>query len=423
MRNGAGADASRGARAWVALPVGNRHRKLPGRAAVVDNLRVPKAGVGVSTRRDAASAGAEAAECALATAGAADAALLFAGPGYGDELPRVLDAVAATLGTEAIVGANSHGILANGRECEGQPAVGVLALAGLETVPFLLADAAGEEEAACREIVARLGRPPGREDLVVLLPDPGTFDAAAFLPHVAEALGPARVVGAGSGDPVGGTPLQWCGRTVTSGAVAGMVIRGARPARVGVTQACRPVTELLTVTRVRGHWVLEIEGRPALEVYREVARGRLADDLSRAAAFLLAALPVAGGALTPGSYLVRHVIGFGPDENAFAIPVKLRPGDPLAFVFRDPEAAREDLKAMLDPLAGTRSTAALYFDCCARGQAFFGVSGLESAYLEQALGPVPMLGMFGSFEIGPVGAATELLTYTGVLALLEGDAR
>jgi small ligand-binding sensory domain FIST len=29
-------------------------------------------------------------------------------------------------------------------------------------------------------------------------------------------------------------------------------------------------------------------------------------------------------------------------------------------------------------------------------------------------------GMFGSFEIGPIGGTTELLSYTGVLVLLEG---
>ncbi|HJO23609.1 MAG: FIST N-terminal domain-containing protein [Myxococcota bacterium] len=387
---------------------------------MADNSGVPKAGVGLSTAHGAAGAGAEAAERALSAAGAADAALLFAGPGYGDELPLMLDAVATTLGTEAIVGASAHGILANGSECENQPAVGVLALAGLDAKPFLLVDTAGAEQAACREIAARLGRPPGPEDLVVLLPDPGNFNPEVFLPQIAEVFGPARVVGAGAGDPTGGTPVQWCGRTVASGAVAGMLIRGTRPARVGVTQACRPVTDLLTVTRARGHWILEIDGRPALEVYRELARGRLAEDLRRAAAFVLAALPVAGEDLAPGSYLVRHVIGFEENENAFAIPVELRAGDRLAFAFRDAEAAREDLKAMLDPLAGTGAAAALYFDCCARGEAFFGVPGLESAYLERALGPVPMLGMFGSCEIGPVGATTELLTYTGVLALLEG---
>ena len=59
------------------------------------------------------------------------------------------------------------------------------------------------------------------------------------------------------------------------------------------------------------------------------------------------------------------------------------------------------------------------FVCCARGADFFGVAGLEAAYLESVYGEAPILGMFGSCEIGPVGARTELLTYTGVLALLD----
>ncbi|MDH3213573.1 MAG: hypothetical protein OEM05_13905, partial [Myxococcales bacterium] len=62
----------------------------------------------------------------------------------------------------------------------------------------------------------------------------------------------------------------------------------------------------------------------------------------------------------------------------------------------------------------------VYFDCCARGAAFFGMEGLEAAYLEQAFGTAPIGGMFGSCEIGPIGRSTELLTYTGVLALIDG---
>jgi small ligand-binding sensory domain FIST len=188
-----------------------------------------------------------------------------------------------------------------------------------------------------------------------------------------------------------------------------------------VTQACRPVTAPLTVTRAQGHWVLELDGRPALDVYREVARGPLAEDLRRAAAFLLVALPAApqSDLLEPGSYLVRHVIGFQPEANAFAIPVPSKPGDRLALAMREPESAREDLKAMLEQLGGASPAFGLYFDCCARGAGFFGVPGLEAAYLESAFGSAPIAGMFGSCEIGPVGGASELLTYTGVLALLD----
>ena len=381
-----------------------------------------KAGAGFSTAADATQAGAEAAKQAASQAGAVDAALVFTGPGYGDDLSLILDAVTAELGTEVIAGSSAHGVLAGGHECEGEAAVAVLALAGAEAEAFLVADPAGEEEAAADDILVRLGEPRA-EDLVVLLPDPGNFDSTALLPALEQRLGPATLVGAGAGDALGDAPLQWGGRTVATGAISALVVRGTKPPRVGVTQACRPLTELATVTRARGHWILEIDGRPAIEVFREAAGSALAEDLRRAAQFVLVAIPAPGAseeALTPGSYLVRHAVGIEEDANAFAIPTEVRPGDRIAFAFRDANAAREDLKAMLDEQAGSSSAAALYLNCCARGEGFFGVPGLEAAYLEHALGSTPVAGMFGSFEIGPVGHRTELLSYTGVLALLDG---
>jgi hypothetical protein len=152
----------------------------------------------------------------------------------------------------------------------------------------------------------------------------------------------------------------------------------------------------------QGHWILELDGRPALEVYREVAREPLADDLRRAAAFLLVALPLErdGESLAPGSYLVRHVIGFEPRANAVAIPEAPRVGQRIALAQREPEAAREDLKAMLAGLGGGSPGFGLYLDCCARAMPFFGVPGLEAAYLARAFEGVPLAGMLGSYEIG-----------------------
>jgi len=51
------------------------------------------------------------------------------------------------------------------------------------------------------------------------------------------------------------------------------------------------------------------------------------------------------------------------------------------------------------------------------------VPGLEAAYLAEALGARATGGMMGAYEIGPVRGRTELLTYTGVLALGGGPAR
>jgi small ligand-binding sensory domain FIST len=380
-----------------------------------------RAGVGFSSLGDSRAAGVAAAEAALAGAGRAEAALLFATASHRDELPALLAAAGEALGTQRLAGASIHGVLVAGREHVGGPAVAVLAASGIEAEAFLIPDLQGEEARAGEQIAALLGHAPHPEDLVIVLPDPRALRPGPLLAGLREALGKASVVGAGAMDALSDSPLQWCGRRVESGALAGLVLRSGKPPRVGVTQACRPAGELLTVTRARGNWILELDGRPALEVYREIAREPLAADLRRAAAHLLVALPRDGGeTLAPGSYLVRNVAGFALSENAFAIPERLAPGRRIALAHRDPEAARDDLKAMLAGLAGGAPVAALYFDCCARGAGFFGVEDLEAAYLAQALGPAPLLGVFGSCEIGPVAGSTELLTYTGVLALLDG---
>jgi small ligand-binding sensory domain FIST len=381
-----------------------------------------RAGIGISGGEDPVRAAEEACEQALAGAGGCEAAILWTGPGYGGGLAGLLDAAIGALGSDAVVGATAHGILGPDREQVAERAVAVLALSGIEAHPFLVPEVAGREAAVAGEIAAGLGGAGCERDLVAVFPDPAALDPNRLLAEIARAAGDARVVGAGSADPLAGAPLQWSGREIASGGLAGIALRAARPVRIGVTQACRPATPLLTVTRCQGHWVLELDGRPALEVYREVAREPLASDLRRAAAFLLVALPLpdAGGELLPGSYLVRHAIGFEKNANAFAIPEPPRLGQRLALAAREPEAARADLKQMLEGLGGTRPAFGLYLDCCARAMPFFGVPGLEPAYLARAFEGVPIAGMFGSCEIGPIGGSLQLLTYTGVLALVEG---
>lgn len=378
------------------------------------------AGVGISTAREPRAAAAEAVAAALAGGLRPDSALLFVGSGFGHELPEVLDAAISCLGTEAVVGATAHGVLGCGREVEGAAAVAVLAQSGLEAHPFLLSDLTGDEATAGVEIAARLGGAPRPEDLIVLLPDPGALQTDVLLEGIRAHLEPACAVGAGAADPTADAPLLWCGRRRERGGLAGMVLRASRPPRIGVTQACRPTTGLLRVTRTRGHWILGLDGRPALDVYREVAREPLAEDLRRAAAFLLVAIPRDQvDPLRPGGYVVRHVVGFAEGERAFATPEMVKPGDRIALATREPEAAREDLKAMLERLGAAPPALGLYFDCCARGSGFFGVPGLEAAYLDRAFGAAPLAGMFGSCEIGPIGVTSELLTYTGVLALID----
>jgi len=374
------------------------------------------AGVGFSIATDPKQAAIAAAEAAIATCASPSAALAFVSGDYGADLGLLLDALRGALGTRAVVGATAQGVVGAGREVEGTQGVSVLAIDGLDSQAFLLPDLSQADVSA--ELAAQTGgaRP---EDLVILLPDPAAMRAERLLADLREELSGAAVVGAGAATDASGRARQWCGEEIETGALAGLVLRGATPPQIGVTQACRPVSEVHHVTRTEGNWILEIDGRPALDLFCEAAGGALADDLRRAAMYVLVAFPrCEKEPLAPGRYLVRHLVGFSERNRALAIPELVAVGDAIAFVHREPETARQDLKEMLGRLDPSGAACGIWLNCCARGAGFFGVPGLEAAYLEQALGSTPVAGMFGSCEIGPVAGRTELLTYTGVLALL-----
>ena len=69
-------------------------------------------------------------------------------------------------------------------------------------------------------------------------------------------------------------------------------------------------------------------------------------------------------------------------------------------------------------LGGRKPQLGLYFNCCARGPSLYGLQGIDTAYIRNALGDFPLIGFCGNFELGPLGNASRLLAYTGVLALI-----
>ncbi len=95
----------------------------------------------------------------------------------------------------------------------------------------------------------------------------------------------------------------------------------------------------------------------------------------------------------------------------------------MIFVFRDAQRAREDLEQMLARqarnLRGSSPQFGIYFNCCARGSTLYQIPGIDTAYIRQSLGDFPLIGFFGNFEMGPLGNANRLLTYTGVLVLVR----
>lgn len=161
------------------------------------------------------------------------------------------------------------------------------------------------------------------------------------------------VVGGGAGDDdrLERTFVGSNGRALEGGAVALHVV-SKRPWGVGIGQGVRPCSPRMTVTRADGHLVHELDGRPALDVYRQHTNAR-AEDVSadKWAAFLLRN--------ELGIYffddIVRVRAGLGIQGDSIAFAGEVPEGSVVAIVRGEPEelieAARqaaEDAKAEVE---------------------------------------------------------------------------
>jgi small ligand-binding sensory domain FIST len=387
------------------------------------------AGVGYSVSNNPKVAAAEATQEAMRGAGLRHAAgaLCFATTAHGAAFTAIMRTVGAEARTREVAGCSAAGVLAGEHEIESGPAVAVIVFGGmsLDAKRIFVPSLRGRAREVARELAAAARPALGANNLLCLFADTYNMEPDELLEALARELPGVTVVGGGaSEDGSIGETFQFCGDTVSSNAVAGMLLSGDFDLNVGASQACTPLGTTHQVTAVRDNILVELDGRRAFDVFAEAA-GPLAQDLGRAAAFVFLGVPLDPGAerMTRGNYLVRNIVGASAEHGVLALAYRPRIGDRLGFVLRNGERAREDLKATLEELkertAAAPAAFGLYFDCVSRGAGLYSIPDHDSAYIARYLGHVPIAGFFTGFEIGPLGARPGMLQYSGVLALIS----
>ena len=388
-----------------------------------------RAGAGLSSHTSTERAVEEAATQAMARAGVgrADFVLIFSTVDHLANWQTLTAAVQRAAGTDQVVGSSAAGVLTGEGEIEGSAGLAVMVLASdsIQARPFLFRPLREREGQIGAELgnAARAGA--AEESLLVAFPDPYNGRPQRLFEGIAAAAGFVPVVGAGSSENGSqGMTFQLCGDKIANNALSGFALSGAFATSIGITQGCRPVSDPMTITKAEGNLIFEIDNRPAFEIFARVIKGPLLENLQRALAYVFVGLPAdtRRNSVGAGEYLVRNIAGLDPQKGILAVGEEVFEGERMIFTLRDGERAREDLGQMLQrqtqSLGGKAPGFGLYFNCCARGRSLYGIDGIDSAYIRQALGDVPLIGMFGSFEIGPLGEKNHLLAYTGVLMLI-----
>lgn len=340
----------------------------------------------------------------------ANLGILYVTDSLADDFEPVWRRLREATGIENWVGTIGFGVCVGGREYFDRPAVTVLAC----TLP--------EDGFRILPTITRPGDslPPELADWVV---DRGPLVGVvhgdprnAHLPAIIDALGDDFECFMVGGLTASRGGQQQLAGEITEGGLSGVLFDDSITVVSGLTQGCSPIGDIHEVTEARDNVLIQLDGRPALEVFKEDIGEVLARNMERVGGYIHAALPISGS--DTGDYLVRNIMGVDPANNWLSVGERLGKGDRLMFVRRDAPSATKDLTRMLAAVAGRADApprAALYFSCVARGPNLFGHDSEELATVADVLGDdVPVIGFFANGEI----SSNRLYGYTGVLTLI-----
>ncbi len=273
-------------------------------------------------------------------------------------------------------------------------------------------------------------RVPATEEL------PPTMNSSApLLAGIDEVLGQAvPVLGAGLvGDYGFNGTTQFCGSRAGSQQVTALMLGGGFSVYHRIMHGCTPLDGVYhRVTKVEGPVLLELDGRPVVEMINEM----FGDDQwqgDRPLDFLTIGVHC-GEKYTvyrENDYVNRLIAGVVPDKSGVIMfEPDLVEGDEVQFMVRDAErmveSARMNSKLLVDTIMSESKEPllALYIDCAGRAKDYSNTSVEEASEVQKALNlhGIPLFGFYSGVEIAPLLGKSRGLDWTGVLIILAGDA-
>ncbi|HEY0137470.1 MAG TPA: FIST N-terminal domain-containing protein [Nannocystis sp.] len=393
------------------------------------------AGVGWNGDPDSFAAGATAGRAALEQARSHApvdpvAAIVYSTVLYDQE--AVLRGVRSVLPGARIVGASTQDISRTGDVESGDRVVGVAVLGGSGiTARSAYAPNVSKDPAnAARMLAEQLGPPPEPDGPPLLLwYDPLTGINVDTLIAGLRAAGYTRILGGGAGQPWGPVyrTYQYFEGRVTRDSAVVLRLGGAVDFVHDLTHGTDTLGLELEVTAAEGNVISAIDGRPALDVWREQL-GLGDEDILDIEATAAWALGVSV-TMEPGhdyeGPITRSVFGFRTKTREVVLQAPIPAGTQVQVCHRTPEAVFDRAAVMATRLhtrlAGRSPVLALSFECAARARPFLGeeLTRREIGRMQAILGEdLPWLGMYAWGEVAPVGPSTYFHNYTFPLAIL-----
>jgi len=360
---------------------------------------------------------------------AANLAVVFASFHYQEQFEDIPGLIRDQLDSPLVLGCSGGGIIGNGLEVEQQPALSIT-VASLPNVTLkafhLQADNLPDLDAGPQTWEDLVQIVKSEEPQFILLADPYSFPAQNLILGLDFAFDQsAKIGGLASGAQQQGQNALFLEDQVFRSGAVGVAMSGNVVVDTVVAQGCRPIGKPMRITQSQQNLLGGLDGRPPMEVLRELFEGLNERDrgLMRTSLFLGVVMDGFIDEPKQGDFLIRNVMGMDDRAGVLSIGEVLKEGQLVQFHLRDAETSAEDLIAVLDRYAGenreNQAQGALLFSCLGRGQYLYGKSNHDTEIFQNKLGSVPLGGFFCNGEIGPVSGTTFLHGYTSSFGIFR----
>jgi hypothetical protein len=331
-------------------------------------------------------------------------------------------------GTVPMLGCSAQGVIGPGRVREEGFAAGALALGGeaISVAHARVTDIAQDTQEKGRLLGRRLREQlPEAPRVVVIHYDPLCRVNIAVLLDALFDLVECDIIGGASSHAFFYEELrstyQYFDEDVASGTAVACAISGQFGVEIGASHGCSPVGVQFTVTRAQENVLLELNGRPAIDIWYDICGSELRDSTA-----LAIGLPTDGLA-GQQEYLVRAAYALDKDTGGVVLGSTIPEGSRIMLHHRSTEHVLDGTRRMgaaLQKKLGDRTVrAALGFECGSRTRPFLGDEATlqENLQLQQSIGgQVAWIGMTAWGEVFPIAGRPSFHNYSyAVVALTD----
>jgi len=323
------------------------------------------------------------------------------------EAAEILDFLRVNTGVYHWVGSVGMGICATGQEYYDRPALAIM-LCNFEPGRFQVFSGLRSPEDLERIPMHFEGIPA---NFAVLHADPRNSNLERLVEDFAGSMESGFVTG---GLTSTRSEYVQIADVVSKGGISGVMFSDQVVVSTRLTQGCSPIGPRHAITGAQKNVLVSLDGRAALDVFREDIGETMWRDIDQCGESLFAGLSVHSSGSE--DYLVRNVVGIDATNKLVAIGDTPREGGKVMFCRRDDTSATEDMERMLESIKSglyRKPRGAVYYSCIGRGANLFGENSEELELIRDKLGDIPLVGFFCNGEI----SHNRIYAYTGVLTL------